>query len=141
MKKLLIAAFAAIALLAMSACNQEPPKAPEVSYNTLEDAKGTARANALFNAQSYRTQNVFLKDHAIIPRGDSTQDYPCPQGDGWATMEFVSPDKTKVVKVKCSTVSANTGCLEDLDFKTKSFATEDGKCNARIPFPLPQIGK
>ena len=58
-------------------------------------------------------------------------------------MEFVNPEKTRIVKAKCSTVSGNTGCLEDADFKTKNFASEDGVCAPlnRVPYPLPKIAK
>lgn len=115
----------------------------DVSFETLEDAKQTARENALFNAQRYRSENVLTQGQSIISRGDSSQMPNCPQGDGWATMEFVSPDKTKVTKVKCSTVSGATGCLEDSDFKTKPFASMDNTCQPTsvVPFPLPKIAK
>jgi hypothetical protein len=126
------------AALALVACGNK-----EVSFNSLEEAKGTARENALWNAQRYRQENVLYKGWDIIGRGDSAQDNACPQGDGWATMEFVNPEKTRLVKVKCSTVSANTSCLEDADFKTKPFAADDGHCQPtnKVPYPLPKIAK
>jgi hypothetical protein len=128
----------AAAAIILAACGKQ-----EVSFNSLEEAKGTARENAMFNAQRYRQENVLYKGWDIIGRGDSTQDNACPQGDGWATMEFVSPPKDKRVKVKCSTVSGNTGCLEDADFKSKPFAADDGHCQAttKVPYPLPKIAK
>ncbi len=137
MKKFIIAA---IAIATLTACGK---KEEEVSFASLEEAKGTARENALWNAQKYRQDNVLYKGWDIVGRGDSTQDNKCPQGDGWATMEFLSPAKDRVVKVKCSTVSANTGCLEDSDFKTKPFASDDGHCQAtnKVPYPLPKIAK
>ena len=131
--------FTTIAIAAvLTACGKD-----EVSFNSLEEAKGTARENAMFNAQRYRQENVLYKGWDIIGRGDSTQDNKCPQGDGWATMEFVNPEKTKLIKVKCSTVSGNTGCLEDSDFKAKPFAADDGHCQAttKVPYPLPKIAK
>lgn len=135
MKKVLVLAAA----LAMVACGGQK----EVSFNTLEEAKQTARANALWNAQKYRTENVKLQGWDIVSRGDSTQMPKCPQGDGWATVEFVSSDKKTTTKVKCSTVSAATGCLEDSDFKTKPFAGQDGSCQPEsvVPFPIPSIAK
>ena len=135
MKKILL--IASVAAL-VTACGKN-----EVSFNSLEEAKGTARENAMWNAQKYRQENVLLKGWDIISRGDSTQENACPQGDGWATMEFVNPDKNRIVKVKCSTVSANTGCLEDADFKSKPFASDDGHCQAtnKVPYPLPKIAK
>jgi hypothetical protein len=128
----------AAAAIILAACGKQ-----EVSFNSLEEAKGTARENAMFNAQRYRQENVLYKGWDIIGRGDSTQDNACPQGDGWATMEFVNPEKSKLIKVKCSTVSGNTGCLEDADFKSKPFAADDGHCQAttKVPYPLPKIAK
>ena len=135
MKKLLIA-LSVVTLL--TACGKD-----EVSFASLEEAKGTARENAMWNAQRYRQENVLYRGWDIVGRGDSSQENSCPQGDGWATMDFVHPDKTSLVKVKCSTVSANTGCLEDSDFKTKPFASEDGHCQPtnKVPYPLPKIAK
>jgi hypothetical protein len=138
MKRILIAS-AVVAATMLTACG----KPQEVSFASLEEAKGTARENAMFNAQMYRQSNILYKGWDLIGRGDSTQTNSCPQGDGWATMEFVNPEKTRIVKAKCSTVSANTGCLEDSDFKTKNFASEDGVCAPlnRVPYPLPKIAK
>ena len=126
------------AALVLTAC-----KGDEVSFASLEEAKGTARDNAMWNAQRYRQENVLFKGWDIVGRGDSSQDNACPQGDGWATMDFVDPGKTRIVKVKCSTVSANTSCLEDADFKTKPFASDDGHCQPtnKVPYPLPKIAK
>jgi hypothetical protein len=126
------------AALVLTACGKD-----EVSFASLEEAKGTARENAMWNAQRYRQENVLYKGWDIVGRGDSSQDNACPQGDGWATMEFVNPEKTSLIKVKCSTVSGNTGCLEDADFKTKPFASDDGHCQPtnKVPYPLPKIAK
>jgi hypothetical protein len=139
MKKLVILS-AVLTAVALTACNETKQ---EVSFASLEEAKGTARENAMFNAQMYRQSNILYKGWDIIGRGDSTQSNACPQGDGWATMELVNPEKTRLVKAKCSTVSGNTGCLDDSDFKTKPFASEDGVCAPlnRVPYPLPKIAK
>ena len=138
MKRILIAS-AVIAATMLTACNEKQ----EVSFASLEEAKGTARENAMFSAQMYRQSNILYKGWDLVGRGDSTQTNACPQGDGWATMEFVNPEKNRIVKAKCSTVSGNTGCLEDADFKTKNFASEDGVCAPlnRVPYPLPKIAK
>ena len=129
---------AVIAACALAACGNN-----EVSFASLEEAKGTARENALWNAQRYRQENILYKGWDVVARGDSTQDNACPQGDGWATMEFVNPEKTRLIKVKCSTVSGNTGCLEDTEFKTKPFASDDGHCQPtnKVPYPLPKVAK
>jgi hypothetical protein len=140
MKKLVIVSLVTASTM-LTACGQK--EAQEVSFASLEEAKGTARENAMFNAQMYRQSNIMYKGWDLVGRGDSSQTNSCPQGDGWATMEFVNPDKTAITKVKCSTVSSNTGCLEDKDFKTKPFASEDGVCAPlnRVPYPLPKIAK
>jgi len=127
-----------LVLASLSACNTQ-----EVGFASLEEAKGTARENAMYNAQTYRQSNILYSGWDIIGRGDSTQSNGCPQGDGWATLEFVSPSKAQRIKVKCSTVSGNTGCLEDADFKTKPFASDDGSCQNtnKVPYPLPKIAR
>lgn len=40
-------------------------------------------------------------------------------------------------------VTTLTGCLEDADFKSKPFASQDGSCQNTnvVPFPLPKIAK
>ena len=131
---------AAIAAATLAACGKTQPDA---SFASLEDARGTARSNAMWNAQAYRTSNPLLKGYDILGRGDSSQTNSCPQGDGWATMDFISQDKTARVAVRCSTVSANLGCLEDADFKTKSYAAEDNHCQppSKVPYHLPKIGQ
>jgi hypothetical protein len=108
-KTLFIATVVAVTAL-LTACKEKQ----EVSFASLEEAKGTARENAMFNAQMYRQSNILYKGWDIIGRGDSTQSNSCPQGDGWATIEFVNPEKTRMIKAKCSTVSGNTGCLMTL---------------------------
>lgn len=131
----------ALALLSVTvaACKDE-----KVSFNELEDARGTANANSVWNAQHWRATEPVFQDWDILTRGDSTQSPECPMGDGWATMSFISKDKKQEVKVKCSTVSANLGCMLDSDFKSKSYATEDGQCqreSGKVPYPLPKLAK
>lgn len=132
MKKLICV----LVILSLSACSKN-----EVSFTTLEDARGTARENAEWNAKKWRSQ--MYSDWDILSRGDSSQVPECPQGDGWASIDLMSPDKSKKLKLKCSTVSPNIGCMEELDFKSKSYAQEDGKCQdvTKVPFPLPKIAK
>lgn len=124
-----------LATLSLAACKEE------VSFNTLEDARGVAKENAMFNAQRWRPTVPGLENYDIMGRGDSTQSPSCPQGDGWASMDFISPDKTQTVKAKCSTVSGSIGCMTADDFKTKSYASEEGSCQptTKVPFPLPKI--
>lgn len=133
MRTILIAALVAVAL---AACGKQ-----EVSFDTLETAKNQARENSLFNAQKFRAENPAVNDWTVVSNGDSSQTNDCPQGDGWATLSFYSPDKSKTIKVKCSTVSAATGCLFDSEFKGKPFAADDGRCSQHSPHPLPKIGR
>jgi len=128
--------FAVIAAaLTLSACKENT----KVSFDTLEQERGTANANSKFTAQKYRADSPKYKDWDIVTRGDSTQTNTCPQGDGWATISLISPNKASEAKIKCSTVSLNIGCLEDADFKTKVYATQEGNCQKDLPFPLPKI--
>ena len=123
----------------LTACGQKQ----DVSFATLEEAKTIARDNALFNAQRYRAENPPVKDWTAVSNGDSSQMPNCPQGDGWATLKLFNPVVTQSVTIKCSTVSAATGCLLESEFKSKPFASQDGHCQdpSIVPFPLPKIAK
>lgn len=131
----------------LSACGDPTNKVAvaggvHAGFKELEDARGTARDNSLWNAQKWRADSPLVRpDWDILARGDSTQDNACPQGDGWASVDMVSKDKTQTVKIKCSTVSANIGCLEATDFKSKTFAQDEGHCQPleKVPYPLPKI--
>lgn len=131
-----VVAAALVLAIALTACGKQ-----EVSFNTLEEAKNQVRENALFNAQRFRAENPRVKDWSVVSNGDSSQTNDCPQGDGWATLTLYSPNAAQSVKIKCSTVSAATGCLFDAEFKEKPFAAEDGKCNMHVPHPIPKIAK
>ena len=133
MRNIIIAALIAVGL---TACGKQ-----EVSFNTLEEAKNQVRENALFNAQKFRAENPPVKDWSVVSNGDSSQTADCPQGDGWATLTLYSADASQQRKIKCSTVSGATGCLFDNEFKGKPFASEDGKCNAHVPHPIPKLAK
>lgn len=139
--KTLAALTVLLALLA--GCAKEAPK--EVSFETLEDARSQARANALKNAQAYRAENPRFDTFDIVSHGDSSQTNACPQGDGWATVSImkVVNKQTEKYTVKCSTVSAAIGCYQDFDFQKKPFAQEEGHCQPlnKVPFPLPKIAK
>lgn len=124
-----------IILLTLVACAKQ-----EVSYDTLEEQKTIARENAMFNAKQFRKEDPRLQAVQIVQNGDSSQLPDCPQGDGWATLKFIFPDGQEL-KIKCSTYSGGTGCLTDTEFKTKSYAGDDGQCQntTKVPFPLPKI--
>lgn len=127
-----------LAFLTSCKCSPEPA----VSFDTADEARGTVRENLTFNANNYRSQNARYVEYSIYLRGDSTQSQDCPQGDGWASIDLQPKEPNgPPVKLKCSTVSANLGCMVDSDFKSKSYANEDGVCNPKIPFPIKKLVK
>lgn len=139
MKKIL---FAALIASALAACgkHEEP-----VAFNTLEDARATARSNAEFNAAQYRAENPRMQGLKIVGHGDTTQTAACPQGSGWATLSIMNVDKERQTvekyKVVCSTVSTAIGCFLDKDFEKTPHAKEENQCNKSLPFPLPKLAK
>lgn len=118
-------------LLALAGCKGE-----KVSFNTAEESRVQARENSKELAQVFRAENGYA-DWTLTLRGDSTITQECPQGDGWASIDLRKGPET--IKLKCSTVSAGIGCMTAKDFKSKSYAREDGSCNKDVPFPLPKI--
>ena len=135
MKKTILAlAFAA----SLAACNKD------VSFDTLETARTQGKANAEWNAQVFRASNPQYANTAIVAQTDSTMTPDCPQGDGWGSVKLVSKDNpAQAAGLKCSTVSGAVGCLADKDFQTKSYSSEDGRCQqvSKVPFPIPKVGK
>lgn len=130
----------AIALTAtLVACGPD-----KVSFDTLETARSQGKANAEWNAQMFRATSPAFANAAIVAQTDSTMSPECPQGDGWASVKFVSKENPSVqVGLKCSTVSGSVGCMTDADFSKKSYAGDDGRCQPtdKVPFPLPKIAK
>ena len=136
-KKYKAICFIGVFALALSACNEEN----KLSFESVESGRIQANENAEFNAKAFRQTHPEYAGFSISMRGDSTQSAKCGQGDGWSSIDFVKADKGEKVALKCSTVSAATGCMTDDDFKSRSYASQDGKCNDEIPFPLPKIAK
>lgn len=127
--------FAVAMSLVLSACGGD-----KVSFDTLETQRAVANDNSRYNAQKWRADNGH-EQFGILTRGDSTQQANCPQGDGWASVDLTDP-KTKqpVVKLKCSTVSGNIGCIKDEDFKARAvLAKQENSCNAELPKQLKKI--
>jgi hypothetical protein len=146
MKKIAQTFYAVMSLILISmvltGCGKEPEP---ISHNTLEDARQTARANAEFNAIQYRAENPRMDGLKIVAHGDTTQNYDCPQGSGWATLSIMNVDKAantqEKYKVVCSTVSSAIGCFLEKDFEKTPHAKEANQCNTRLPFPLPKLAK
>jgi len=125
-----------ILLTSLSACSKD-----ELSFESVESGRVQANENSEYNAKAFRQSHSEYAGFSISMRGDSTQSSKCGQGDGWASIDLVKIDEGKKVALKCSTVSAATGCMTDVDFKARSYAAQDGQCDTSIPFPLPKIQK
>ena len=123
--------------LASTACTQDDL----LSFESVESGRIQANENSEFNAKAFRQTHAEYAGYSISMRGDSTQSGRCGQGDGWSSIDLVKIDDGKKIALKCSTVSAATGCLTDKDFKERSYASQDGNCNEELPFPLPKIQK
>lgn len=133
--------FSMVVLASFAACESGPFK-EEVSFQTVEDARSQAKSNATQNATLYRSANK-LSAYDIYARGDSTISNKCPNGDGWASIDLRETNGSGAIKLKCSTVSVALGCLTEDDFKSKSYAQEDGQCAPlnRVPHPLPKLSQ
>lgn len=116
----------------------------DVSFDTLETARITAKGNAEYNAQKFRAESPAFSNFSLEVQGDSTQAPKCPQGDGWASARLVSKDNpAQKFTIKCSTVSASIGCMLQSDFEKKPYAADDGQCQpiTKVPFPIPKVAK
>ena len=121
-------------LILILSCEQK-----KESFETTEESRKLARENSSFLAKSFRAENK-MEDYDIMLRGDSTITPQCPQGDGWASIDFVNRKTNETIKAKCSTVSQGMGCMTDIDFKQRAqYANQEGSCNKDVPFPLPKI--
>lgn len=112
----------------------------KVSWETQEAARQQALDNSEHNANLFRNANY---PHLLIRlRGDSTIGPDCKTGDGWASVDLYSEDKSQLLELKCSTVSPTIGCMPKDDFQKRAqYASQEGTCNHEIPFPLPKVKK
>jgi hypothetical protein len=133
--RLISIAVIAFLMVGLTACGGD-----EVSWNTQETQRAIAIQNSEYNAKAFRQKNAKYSGFNIVGRGDSTISADCANGDGWASVDFVSEQGQKV-KVKCSTASATIGCFIKSDFDTKSYASQEGSCNRDLPVPMPKIVK
>ena len=125
-----------IMVFSLCACSQEEEK-PKVSFETLETNRLIANDNSAFLAGKWKAE--YAPNLKILKRGDSTQDYNCPQGDGWASIDLLNENGKTVIQLKCSTYSMATGCMKKEDFEQRKYAQQEGHCNERVPFPLPKV--
>lgn len=126
--------YALIVAALLAGCGPE-----KVSFETVDQSQGIAKKNGTFNAKTFRSS--YYPDAEIIPRGDSTISATCPQGDGWASIDIVK-DGRVMAELKCSTVSANLGCMTKKDFSGRAqYSNQENNCNKEIPFPLPRLAE
>lgn len=121
----------------------------EVSNNTLEDARSQSLQNGVTVAKAYIRENPRLAGFDVVGHSDEHQTADCPQGSGWAYLSAMKTDETildargkatvEKIKLVCSTVSASLGCYREIDFKGTNFAANAGKCDSKLPFPLPKV--
>jgi hypothetical protein len=141
-KEIMKKTILAVAMLAILAgCGEK-----EASFNTVEDARAQARANAEWNATKYRSESPRLQGLKIVGHGDPTQTAQCPQGSGWAQLSIMNVDKeaqtVEKYVVMCSTVSEPWAATCARDFEKTLHAKEENTCNKSIPAsPFPKIGK
>jgi hypothetical protein len=131
MKTVLIIASLAVAL---TGCKEE------ASFDALESARATVNANAHYNASKFRAENGY-EAMGLLVRGDSSQQPSCVQGDGWASVDLVdAKTKQPTLKLKCSTVSPNIGCMTSDDFKARAqYANQENVCNQSLPLTPKKI--
>lgn len=134
MNKVLLTTAIALALT-LTACGEEKRTA---SFEEVETNRLIAKDNARQQAKTFRAEYGY-GDLGLQIQGDSTISPSCPQGDGWASVKLISDDRSKSISFKCSTVSVGIGCLLSEEFKTKSYANQDGRCNSEVPHPLPKL--
>jgi hypothetical protein len=126
--------FLVLVLVLVSSCGKK-----SYDHGTVETARAAARDNSRTLASAWKIENAEYAQWNIRPRGDSTINSKCPQGDGWASIDLIKPKTNDRLKLKCSTYSQGTGCLPATEFKTKKYAMQEGKCNSEVPHPLPKI--
>jgi hypothetical protein len=112
----------------------------EASFDALESARATVNANAHYNASKFRAENGY-SEMGLLVRGDSSQQPSCVQGDGWASVDLVdAKTKQPILKLKCSTVSPNIGCMTSDDFKSRTqYANQENACNQSLPLTPKKI--
>ena len=120
-------------------------KAKQATFQFLVEERAVSRNNAERLAAAWRASNPIVSGMVIEPHSDSTISASCPQGDGWATVTFISREgnkarqDTETITAYCSTVDPSLGCYLKSEFQSKRFAEENDKCNDSLPSPLPRF--
>lgn len=134
LKKSIIIGLTLAISVSLTACGGE-----KASFDDVENSRVRAKENSALNAKRFRSENKLDDKWTMVKRGDSTISAKCPQGDGWASLDFINGNET--IELKCSTVSLGLGCIKKSEFVTKSYGTQENNCNNEIPFPLPRLGE
>lgn len=133
MNRLFTATILAAALV-LAACG--PDRAPQ---DIVDTNMTISRLNAQKNANSYFPQAwpegtvhpVWnAKPTRILMQSDSSITPQCRYGDGWASGDLQF-DNGKSIKIKCQTNGVGkgiNGCMQEVEFQTKSYKDEDGRC-------------
>lgn len=125
--------FSLIFISVLAGCTEK------VSFQTADEMRAIARSNSDYSANAFR--NTLYPTLQVFNHNDSSINESCPQGDGWVSLDLMSEGKTQV-KIKCSSVSLNIGCMTESDFKSRpAYSNQDGHCNRDIPMPLPKLVK
>ena len=82
----------------------------KVSFDTLELQRAIANDNSAYNAKKWRADNGF-GDLGILPRGDSTQQANCAQGDGWASVDLASKPRDQWIGLAASAEERDVDAL------------------------------
>lgn len=122
MKKISVVVFA----LALAACDDK------VSQDIVDQNQVISRDNATMNARRYAAEVYPKVDTQVLIDSDSTISASCRYGDGWASGKVVdSKTGQPLATLKCQTNGTGkgiAGCMTSQEFKGKTYADDDGKC-------------
>jgi hypothetical protein len=126
-KVALLGLIACAGSMFLAACGEKVPS------DIVDQNMTISRENAQLNARRFVAERYPQATQTIVD-SDSTVSANCRFGDGWASGK-VFKDGVPIAKIKCQTNGSGKGlygCLEDGEYKTKSYADEDGRCNPNI---------
>lgn len=128
MKRLILAA-AIVATL--TACGGEV-----VDQKIIDQNQIISRDNATANARRFASTQWPNAELIAVMQSDSTISKSCRYGDGWTSGELrVKATGQTWAHLKCQTNGTGKGvegCLVSVEYKTKVYKDEDGRCNTGI---------
>ena len=125
-------------LIVAIACMFQGCDGKKVSSDKAEQNMAIAKANATRNAKLFIANDPRYAQYGVVSNGDSSINEKCPNGDGWATIQLISPDNTETVELKCSSTSLARGCLTTDEFKKRPDYI-DRQCNPETPDLKPLV--